>query len=154
MKPSSLLSLVVTTLTCAAATVIVLAQFYGLLPPVPIAPVLIMLTLTAINSAAAWYIKQQISNNRIGFDRIQLEPTLVANFLLLGKASTWTGSIFGGIYLGFCMYIFPQTAELMAASQDLPNVLAAAISGILLIAAGLWLERSCQAPPPQEGEAA
>ncbi|MCS4536107.1 DUF3180 domain-containing protein [Corynebacterium sp. HS2168-gen11] len=154
MKPSSILSLVVTTLTCAAATVIVLSQFYGLLPPVPSTPVLIMLTLAGINSAAAWYIKQQISNNRIGFDRIQLEPTLVANFLLIGKASTWTGAIFGGVYLGFCAYILPKTAELMAASQDFPYVVAAAISGGLLTAAGLWLERSCQTPPPQEGEAA
>ncbi|AKE40742.1 putative secreted protein [Corynebacterium kutscheri] len=129
---------------CAAASYIVVSGFYGAMATVPIAPGLLLIALAVLCLALVWKFK----NTDLGLDRTQLNPIAAANFLIVGKASAYTGAIFGGIYLGMAVYVLPKTATLLAAVADTPGVVTALIGGIALSAAGFWLERTLSVPPP------
>ena len=68
--------------------------------------------------------------------------------MLVGKASAWTGAALGGAYVGMAFFILPHAGELTAAAQDTAGVLSSALGGAAMSAAGVILERHCQAPPP------
>ena len=87
----------------------------------------------------------------IGLDNSQLNPMTITQFMLVGKASAWTGSIVGGIYAGIAVYVIPNAGTLAAASDDLVGVIASALGGLAMSAAGLRLERHCETPPPPDG---
>ena len=80
-----------------------------------------------------------------------LNPMTITQFMLVGKASAWTGSIVGGIYAGIAVYVIPNVSTLAAASDDLVGVIASALGGLAMSAAGLRLERHCETPPPPDG---
>jgi len=56
--------------------------------------------------------------------------------------------VFLGLFAGAGMYVIPQAGRLMAAEADLPGVIAGAVGALAAVVAGMWLERSCEAPPP------
>ena len=152
MKTTSITALVGVGGFCAAATLIVIQNLYNVMSTVPISVGLTLLIMAVLCCMLAWWVKGQIKENRIGFDRSQLEPTRVATFLIIGKTSAWTGAIFSGIYVGMGVYVIPRMGDLVAAANDAPGVITAAIGGVVLCAAGLWLERACAAPPPTDGD--
>lgn len=154
MKPTHIAALIGIAGFCAAATFIVVAQFYSYFPPVPTSVAITLWAMAGLCALLAVVVKGRVKDNRIGFDKSQLEPTRAANFLVMGKASAWTGAIFGGGYLGLAIYIIPRISMLTAAGEDTPKVIGALIGGFALSAAGLWLERACQAPPPKDAESA
>ena len=51
-------------------------------------------------------------------------------------------------------FVVPRSGELVAASDDLPGVLASLSGAVALCVAGVVLERHCVAPPPPDGETA
>lgn len=152
MKPTSVTALVGTWGLFAAATLIIVQQFYSMMAAVPASVAITLWAMAALCVLLAWTVRGKISDNRIGFDRSQLEPTKVAYYLVIGKTSAWTGAIFAGIYTGMGVYVIPRMSFLLSAGDDGPRVIAAGLGGLALSAAGLWLERSCTAPPPQDGE--
>ena len=97
---------------------------------------------------------RRVANSRddhgIGMDRSQLDPLTAARYLVFGQAAAWTGAILGGGYAGIASYVIPKASELVAAREDLPVVVAAAVGGVALAAAGVYLERACQNPMPPE----
>ena len=90
----------------------------------------------------------------IGMDRSQINPVTAAQWLVVGKASAWTGAIVSGVYAGIASFVVPRSGELVAASDDLPGVLASLSGAVALCVAGVVLERHCVAPPPPDGETA
>ena len=72
-------------------------------------------------------------------------------FLLVGKASAWTGAIVGGAYAGIAVYVLPKAGELVAASGDVAGVVSSALGGAAMCVTGVVLERHCEAPPPPDG---
>ncbi len=153
MKPTPLAGLVGVGGFFAAATLIVVQQFYASMVAVPTSVAVTLWALAVLCGLLAWSVRGKIADNRIGFDRSQLEPTWVANYLIIAKASAWTGAIFTGVYVGIGVYVIPRYTTLVAAADDTPGVVAAVVGGIALISTALWLERNCTAPPPPDGEA-
>lgn len=137
----------------AAVAAILTWRFYGDMTSIPVAPSVTLWLMTAVCLYLAWKVGARISEGRIGQDRSQLNPVTAAQFLVVAKASAWTGALVGGAYVGAASYIIPRVGDLIAASDDLPGVLASALGGIALSGAGLYLERHCETPPPTDGEA-
>lgn len=136
----------------AAATFIVVSRFYGLLGPVPISVLFVLFGLTVLCVCLGIRVRNRVKDNKIGQDRSQLNPVAAAQFMVIGKASAWTGALFGGVYTGMAIYVVPRMGQLAVAQQEGPVIIIAALGSVALAAAGVWLERSCSVPPPTEGE--
>lgn len=132
----------------AAATVIVVSRNYGKFADLPLLVPITLVILAGLNAALARWVAKRIADHKVGQDRTQLHPVTAARCVALAQASAWTGAIFGGFYLGFSVYVVPRAGDLAAASSDAPRAIAATIAAILLVIAGIALERSCQVPPP------
>jgi hypothetical protein len=75
----------------------------------------------------------------------QMHPLQVVRALVLAKASSTTGALLAGLYAGLWLWFF-QHDQLRVASD---NAVVAAVSAgacVLLVVAGLLLERSCRVP--------
>lgn len=152
MQRTSIAGLIAAGGFTAAVTAILTWRFYGSMTTIPVTVSVTLWAMTAICVFLAWRVRDRKDDHGIGQDRSQLSPLTVAQYLVIGKASAWTGSIIGGVYTGMASYILPRADELIAAADDLPGVLASALGGIALAVAGVYLERHCETPPPAEGE--
>lgn len=138
----------------AAAAVILVRRFYGAwqtVSPVWSLPLwgfaLLCVFLTVM-------VRRRREEGRVGLDRSQMNPMMVANFMVVGKAAAWAGAIIGGWFLGVAVWVIPRVNVLAAAEADLPGVIAGTLGGVALAVAGVVLERSCEVSPPTEGEPA
>ncbi|MFV8381648.1 DUF3180 domain-containing protein [Corynebacterium hindlerae] len=154
MKSTSITALIFSGVVVACATAILTWGFYGSLPATAASASVTLWLLTLVCLVLAWRIRERKDAGKIGMDRSQLSPLLAAQFLVIAKASAWTGALVGGAYLGIAMYVLPRAADLVAAAEDVPGVIASTLGGIALSAAGVYLERNCETPPPTDGEPA
>ncbi|WBT08411.1 DUF3180 domain-containing protein [Corynebacterium sp. SCR221107] len=154
MKTTSIASLIGTWGFCAAASLIVVSSYFGLLSAVPVSVAITLWVMAVLCLILGIRIKSRIEENKIGLDRSQLNPLSAAMFLVIGKASAWTGAIFGGVYTGMGIYVLMQYKQLAAAADEAPVVIAAALGGIAMSVGGAFLERNCSVPPPTDGEPA
>ena len=152
MERTPIIGLVAAGGFTAAVAAILTWRFYGSMMTVPVTVSVFLWTMAAVCVYFAWKVRDQVADGRVGQDRSQLNPLTVVLFLVLAKASAWTGAIVGGAYLGVGSFVIPRLGELAAAGDDLPGVAASALGGLALAAAGLYLERHCEAPPPADGE--
>ncbi len=152
MKRTSISALVGVALFVAAAAAILTTRFYGSMLAIPatvsislwaMALVCVLLTLKVRGAKE--------DEHGIGLDNSQLNPMTIAQFLLVGKASAWTGAIVGGAYAGMAVYVVPRAGELVAAAGDLAGVVASTLGGAAMCVAGVVLERHCEVPPPTDG---
>ena len=138
----------------AAAAVILVRRFYGAWQ-----------TVSPVWSLPLWgfalwcvfligMVRRRREEGRVGLDRSQMNPMMVANFMVVGKAAAWAGAIIGGWFLGVAVWVIPRVNVLAAAEADLPGVIAGTLGGVALAVAGVVLERSCEVSPPTEGEPA
>ena len=138
----------------AAAALILVRRFYGAwqtISPVWSVPVWAVAALCVFLTVM---VRRRRKEGRVGLDRSQINPMMMANFMVIGKASAWSGAILGGIFIGLAVWVLPHLGTLAAADADLPGVVAGALGGVALGVAGVILERSCEVSPPAEGEAA
>ncbi|MDO5669842.1 MAG: DUF3180 domain-containing protein [Corynebacterium sp.] len=154
MKRTSIAALIAVGGFIAAVAAILTWRLYGSMTSIPVTVSVTLWVMTIVCIALAWRVRDRKGDGGIGQDRSQLSPVTAAQFLVIGKASAWTGAVIGGAYLGMATYIIPRAGDLIAAADDLPGVLASTVGGVALAAAGLYLERHCETPPPAEGEAA
>lgn len=152
MKRTSVTALTATGGFVAAALAILTWGFYGSMMTIPATVSVTLWAMAIVCVFLALRVRDRKEDGRIGMDRSQLNPVTAAQFLLIGKASAWTGAIVGGAYLGIGTYVLPKSGELLAAADDLPGVIASALGGLALAAAGVFLERNCEVPPPTDGE--
>ncbi|MBC3185708.1 DUF3180 domain-containing protein [Corynebacterium sp. zg-331] len=152
MKKTSVALLVAVGGFVAALVAIATWRFYGSLPPIPVAVSITLWAMAVVCLYLAAKVRSRRKEGRIGMDRSQLNPVMAAQFLVVGKASAWTGALIGGAYLGMGVYVVPRAEELAAAGQDAPGVVASALGGVVLAAAGVFLERSCEVSPPSGSE--
>ena len=138
----------------AAAAFILVRRFYGALTTVGVTASLPLWIVAATCLFIAYMVAKRREEGNVGLDRSQLNPMMAANFMLLGKASAWSGAICGGLFAGLLIYIAPRIDVLAAAQSDLPGTLSGTFGGLALAIAGVVLERACEVSPPTEGEAA
>ncbi|MDR7330305.1 DUF3180 domain-containing protein [Corynebacterium guangdongense] len=155
MSRTSPKHLIALALAIAAGMAILTWRFYGSFVSIPWAVSVTLWLLVVVNVLAAQRVKGSLEEeHRIGLDRSQLDPMTVALFAATAKASAWTGSIIGGLYLGLATYVVPSAGRLDAAADDLPGVLTSLAGAVALVVAALYLERHCETPPPTDGEPA
>lgn len=147
MKKTNITVLVASGAFVAAAAAILTYGFYSDMPPLSAGVAAMLWLVAAVCAVMARVVRRNVGEGTVGFDRSQMSPIAIANWLAIGRASAWTGSIAAGAYIGIGLYVVPKAAQLVSAGEDLPAVLLSAAGGIGLSAAGLWLERSCEVPP-------
>lgn len=148
--PTRPATLFVAALAAAAVAWLVISRFYYDLPSLPWLPALTLAALAVAEAVAAHYTKARI-DRKPGHDPI--DPLLVARLVALAKASSLAGAIFGGFYLGVTGWLLIERQRNAHPAQDLPAVLAGVAASVVLVAAALWLERSCRIPEqPDESE--
>lgn len=154
MQKTSIAGLIAAGGFTAAVAAILTWRFYGSMTTIPVTVSVTLWVLAFVCVVLAWRVRDRKEDGGIGQDRSQLSPVTAAQFLVVGKAAAWTGAIIGGAYVGLATYILPRADDLIAASDDLPGVLASALGGIAASVAGVYLERHCETPPPADGELA
>lgn len=138
----------------AAAALILVRRFYGAWQTISLVWSLPLWAVAALCAFLAVMVRRRREEGRVGLDRSQINPMMMANFMVIGKASAWSGAILGGWFLGLAVWVLPRISTLAAAEADLPGVVSGTLGGVALAVAGVILERSCEVSPPAEGEAA
>lgn len=126
---------------------VVLAQRLSGNPPVlPWTGPLVLLFVAAILAGMAY-----TTWRRIQVRREPIEAERAVTFLALGKASAIGGA---AIAAGYLVFVFATGGNLNATGpqQRVIRGLVAAAAGVLIGAAGLWLERACRVPEPPEDD--
>ncbi|QPK79503.1 DUF3180 domain-containing protein [Corynebacterium lizhenjunii] len=132
MKRTPILGLAAAFGFMFAASYIVMPVLYSRLPePVSFT----MWAMTVVCAVLAWRVKRA-GEHGIGLDNSQLNPITVANFMLVGRASAWTGALVGGASGGIVMYAGLQS-----------GALSSVLGGVAMAIAGVVLERACEVPP-------
>lgn len=150
MRPTSPATLVVAALAAAALAWLGISRFYGDIPKLPWLPALTLAALAVGEGVAAHSTKARIERQP---GREPVDPLLVARLVVLAKASSLAGALFGGVYAGLSGWLLIERQRLSHAAEDLPAALAGLLASALLVAAALWLERSCRIPAePDESD--
>jgi hypothetical protein len=147
MGPTRPASLVVAALAAAAVAWLLISSFYHAFPPLPWLPTITLAALAVLEGYAAQNTRARIQR-RPGRDPVN--PLVVARFVVLAKASALAGSIFAGFCAGLLVWLVFEPTR--AAARDVPAAAAGLVASLALVAAALWLERSCRVPerPDQE----
>lgn len=156
MKRTSIGVLVGAAVFVTAASAMLTTRFYGSMLAIPATVSITLWVMAVVCGVLARKVSQARKEDAhgIGLDSSQLNPLTVAQFLLVGKASAWTGSIVGAAYLGVAIHVVPRAGELLAAQGDLIGVITSALGGAAMAVAGIVLERQCEVSPPADGASA
>lgn len=141
MGPTRPASLVVAGLAAAAVAWLLISSFYRTFPPLPWLPTITVAGLAVLEGYAAQNTRVRIQR-RPGQDPVN--PLVVARFVVLAKASALAGSIFAGFCAGLVVWLVFEPTR--AAANDVPAATAGLVASLALVAAALWLERSCRVP--------
>lgn len=145
-RPSTL---IVAGLAAAGLAWILISHYYSRMQDLTWIPPVMLAALAAGESFAARQTAARIAR-KPGAGPVN--GLLVARFVVLAKASSLAGAIFAGFYGAFAVWLGIERGSLTHADNDLPKAIGGAAAGLLLMAAALWLERSCKAPPPPKDE--
>lgn len=111
-----------------------------------VAPAVSWLTLVAwAFLAALLFAAARNTHQRIQVRRERVEPSRAVFLLLIGKASAFVGALCTGVYTGFALSFL----EAVSSSGPRNRVImagAAAVVSVLVVTAGLLLERACRIP--------
>jgi hypothetical protein len=96
-----------------------------------------LLLLAAAVGVTAWQTWRAVQVRRE-----RLEPHRAVNRLVLGRAAAYVGALVAGGYAGYAVSWVGSEAEL--AGQRMVRSALAALCGLLIVLAGLLLERACR----------
>ncbi len=152
MGPTSPATLTVAGLAAAALAWMLVSGFYGDIPALPWLPAITVAALAVLEGYVAINTKARIER-RPGHEPV--EPLAVARYVVLAKASSLAASIFAGFYAGVLLWLLIERSRaepLSAISEDIPKAIAGLVASLALVAAALWLERSCRVPKRPDDE--
>jgi hypothetical protein len=141
MGPTNASSLLVGGLAGAAAGWLLLSFFYGRMPALPWLPIAVVAVLAAFEAYLAQNTRARIER-RSGAPKV--DALAVARYAVLAKASSLAGAILAGFSAGLLAWLALKPTE--AAHDDVPAAIGGVVSALALVAAALWLERSCRVP--------
>ena len=153
MKKTSIAVLVGVAVFLTLAVFILTRGFYGSMMAIPTTVSITLWAMAILCAGLAWKVHQAKGEDAhgIGLDRSQMNPMTIARFMVVGKASAWTGTIVGAAYLGIALYVVPMAGQIAAAQDDITGVVSSVLGGVAMAIAGLILERHCEVPPPTDG---
>jgi Protein of unknown function (DUF3180) len=150
LRPTSPATLVVAALVAAAIGWLFIANDYSDFPQVTWLPGIITAGLGVLEIIAALTTKARI-DRRPGTEPV--DPLTVVRYVVLAKASSLVGALFGGFFGAVAVWLFASRGRLAAATSDLPPALGGFFGALLLLIGALLLERACRVPPqPDEDE--
>jgi hypothetical protein len=120
------------------------------LPRIPRSAPLVLLLFAAILLATALSLRSRlvaIRDRRPGARPVN--PLMAARAAVLAKASSPVGALVAGLYAGYGGYLV-QEVEIAARRQLALLSAFAALAGLAVVAAALFLEIVCRLPPPDE----
>lgn len=149
VRPTNVATLVLVAVSAAIIGWVLFDRFYGSIPAMSSLPALTLLILAAVEGIVAVSTRGRLGR-RPGVEPVN--PLVVARYVLVAKASSVAAALFGGGYLGVLVWVWANRGRLAAANDDvLPTALGVA-GAALLLAAALFLERSCRIPPGPDDE--
>lgn len=111
-----------------------------------VAPTVSWLTLVAWSFLAALlFVAARNTNQRVQVRRERIEPSRAVFLLMIGKASAFVGALCAGVYTGFALSFLNAVASSGPRNRVITAGVAAVIS-VLVVTAGLLLERACRIP--------
>jgi len=149
LRPTSPATLFVAALAAAAGAWVLIGRFYGEMPNLSWFPAVTLALLAALCGLLALQTRARIER-RPGAAPVQ--PLVVARMVVVAKASSLAGAIFFGLYAGALVWLLAQRTDLRARADDLPPAIGGLVAALLVVAAGLWLERACRVPKPPEDD--
>jgi hypothetical protein len=115
-----------------------------------VAPMVSWLTLVAWSFLAALlYVAARNTHQRIQVRRERVEASRAVFLLLIGKASAFVGALCAGVYAGFALSFLGAVSSSGPRNRVITAGAAAVIS-VLVVLAGLMLERACRIPDDPE----
>jgi hypothetical protein len=149
ISPTRIRDLLGYAIAVTGITWLALRQWYGDLPRLNWFVPLSLLLLAVAETMAANQLRDRI-RRRPG--ALPVQPLVAARMLALAKASAVVGAVMVGIWAGLLVYAVPRLGQLAAASGDTGTGIVGVVAALALVAAALWLEFSCRAPTPPDGE--
>ncbi|MDX6279868.1 MAG: hypothetical protein QOH03_939 [Kribbellaceae bacterium] len=111
-----------------------------------VAPMVSWLTLVAWSFLAALlFVAARNTHQRIQVRRERVEASRAVFLLLIGKASAFVGALCTGVYAGFALSFLGAVSSSGPRNRVITAGAAAVIS-VLVVTAGLMLERACRIP--------
>ncbi len=149
LRPSSPATLLAAGLGAGVLARVLIARFYGDIPRLSLLPALSLALLAFVEGLAAVSTRARIER-RPGYAPV--DPLQAARYAMLAKASALAGARFAGVYSGILLWLWTARTRLAAAADDIAPAAVGLGAAILLLAAALWLERSCRIPKRPGGE--
>lgn len=150
LRPTNPATLVVAAFAAAALAWLGISRFYANIPDLPWLPPITVAALAVLEAYAAQTTRARIEHKP---GREPVDPLLVARFVVLAKASSLAGAIFGGVYAAVSLWLLLERPRLAHATADLPAAVAGVVASAGLVVAALLLERACRVPPqPDESD--
>ena len=115
----------------------------GTAPLVSWAQPVALLLVAGVLFVTAWSTRRTIRMRPGG-----LSPAHAVNRLVLARACAYVGALAGGGYLGYAVSWLGVQSDL--ADQRALRSAIAGIAGILMVVAGVLLERACRVPPEDD----
>ncbi|HVB46038.1 MAG TPA: DUF3180 domain-containing protein [Streptosporangiaceae bacterium] len=146
MQPTKWWSLLVVAAVSAALAWVAALVSFANLPPLP---------WTAVPALALLAVGEVVTGRNL---RARLRrkpgtkpvaPLAVPRVVALAKASSVAAAAFGGLAAGFAIYVLP-TLDKPVPRHDALAAASTALAAIALVAAALYLERSCRTPEPPD----
>jgi hypothetical protein len=148
VTPTRVWSLVVIGAACAAASWLVLRLVYSDLPPLPWTAV----PALGLLAVGEWLTGRNLRERLSGRPGVKpLQPLAVPRLAAFAKASSTAATIFGGLATGLGVYAI-GSLDKPAFRHDAIAAGTTLLAAIALVAAALFLERSCRAPEPPEDD--
>ena len=144
MEPTRPATLAIAALATTALAWIGISNWWNSLPTLPWLPPLTLIGLAIFEGFEVYSTRNRILRKE---GAGPLQPLVIARYAVLGKASALVAALFGGLYLGMASWLLTQRGVLSKVSENLPQALLGVAASIVLVAAALWLERSCRVPP-------
>nr|WP_300012892.1 DUF3180 domain-containing protein [Pseudonocardia sp.] len=143
--------LLVAGLVTAVVVHLLVRLTYGGLPAIP-APAGVTLGVLGLAEAVTGSLLRARIRRRPGTTPV--EPLVAARAVLVAKASSLSGAIVAGAWLGLLAYVLPRSTDIVAAAEDSVGAAVGLVCALGLVAGALWLERCCRAPDDAESDSA
>jgi lysylphosphatidylglycerol synthetase-like protein (DUF2156 family) len=102
-----------------------------------------LVLVAAVLFVTAWSTRRTIRLRPGG-----LSPSHAVNRLVLARACAYVGALAGGVYLGYAVSWLGVESDL--AHQRALRSACAGVAGVLMVIAGVLLERACRVPPEDD----
>lgn len=150
--------LVAVALVAAVAGYLLVLVGYSALPPLPrlagLVPALLGVGEALVGHGFRARIRESADARRSatsvaavpGPVRRPLPPLTAARALMAAKATSLAGSALLGLWIGLLAYVWPRSAQVLAAAADTGSALIGVAGALVMIAGGLYLEHCLRAP--------